>query len=71
MHKAKLALLTFAEVSGLLNQEWIERFNRGELRKKTLEEYLYRSELLNRTFGKRLLCEILEEDILSYRCKVA
>jgi integrase len=70
-YKGRLSLLTFGEVSTLLQKKWEERFVSGDLRQKTFEEYVYRSNLINRTFGRQLLCEISKEVIVDFRSKVA
>jgi len=64
--KAKLSFLTFYEVGVSLTKEWDDRFNRNNLKKNSLEDYCIRLNVLNRTFGKRLLCEISKEEIGSY-----
>ena len=70
-NKAKPNLLTFAEISEQLRHEWANRLEKGELRHKTYEEYLYLLNPLVRIFSRRLLSQISTEDILSYRLSLA
>ena len=70
-NKTKLNFLTFGEVSEQLKIEWGKRLENGDLRQKTFDEYLYMLNSLNKDFGKRLLSEISEENILDYRSNVA
>jgi len=70
-NKTKLNLLTFSEVAELLKQEWHKRVNQGKLKEKTFEEYVYQLNVLNRIFGKQLLCKILKDEILRYQADVA
>jgi integrase len=70
-NKTKLNLLTFSEVAELLKQEWHKRVNQGKLKEKTFEEYVYQLNVLNRIFGKQLLCKILKDEILRYQANVA
>ena len=69
--KTKLNLLTFSEVAELLKQEWYKSVNQGKLKEKTFEEYVYQLNVLNRIFGKQLLCKILKDEILRYQAGVA
>ena len=70
-NKIKLNFLTFKEVSEQLKIEWGKRLENGDLRQKTFDEYLYMLNSLCKNFGKRLLGEITEENILDYRSNVA
>jgi len=70
-NKAKINFMIFSEVSAQLELDWKTRLERGDLRQKTVCEYLYMLNSLKRIFGKKLLCEISEEDILTYRSSVA
>lgn len=70
-NKIKLNFLTFKEVSEQLKIEWGKRLENGDLRQKTFDEYLYMLNSLCKNFGKWLLGEITEENILDYRSNVA
>ena len=62
----KLLLLTFEQVADSLRENWTQRFQRRDLKSKTYEGYCIRLRVLNRVFGKRLLCEISMADIEEY-----
>jgi len=66
-HKTKLAPLTFSEVADSLRQEWALRAKRKELSEKTVSEYCIWLSVLERNFGKSLLCQITQKDILNFR----
>ena len=70
-NKVRLRLLTFAEISEMLKKDWNARLKDDELRQKTFSDYIYTLNLVSRRFGKGLLCELTEKDILAYRSKVA
>jgi len=70
-NKTKLNFVTVKEVSEQLKIEWGKRLENGDLRRKTFDEYLYMLNSLCKNFGKRLLGEITEENILDYRSNVA
>jgi integrase len=50
---------------------WKGRLARSEIRKTTFRNYCDRLKLIERDFGKRLLCEISHAEILEYRNRVA
>ena len=54
----KLNPLTFSEVATLLTWEWERRFKRKEISAKTYGDYCFWVTALERTFGKRILCQI-------------
>ncbi|MFC1820953.1 tyrosine-type recombinase/integrase, partial [Thermodesulfobacteriota bacterium] len=62
--------LTFEEVSGFVTKEWEIKLNNGNLRQKTFDGYISRVNVLDRIFGKRLLCEISRDDLISYRNRI-
>jgi len=66
----KLNLLTFQEISESLRSKWKNRLECGKLRKKTYDEYIVRLNVLDRTFGKELLCEMTEDEILDYQKEI-
>ena len=66
-NKAKLKLMTFEEVAFSLKEEWRRRLKRNDLKQKTYEEYVYRLNVLEQAFSKRLLCEISKDDIIDYQ----
>ena len=63
----KLNPLTFSEVATLLTREWERRFKRKEISAKTYGDYCFWVTALERTFGKRILCQITRSEILEYR----
>ena len=65
--KLKLSPMTFSEVAASLKTEWTSRLKRKDLSKKTYDEYCIWLNVLKRTFGKRLLCQITPNEILAYR----
>jgi hypothetical protein len=69
--RRKISLLCFKEVSDSLKVFWKGRLARSEIRPTTFENYCDRLKLVEREFGKRLLCEISQAEILEYRNKVA
>lgn len=68
--QSKLNLLTFWEVSELITKEWEIRLNKGELKQKTYDGYLGRVNVLNKTFGKHLLCQISKDGLISYQNRI-
>jgi integrase len=69
--KTKLAPLTFNQVSASLRDEWAKRLRINNLAKKTHDEYGYRLNVLEREFGKTLLCKITKQQIIKYLGGVA
>jgi integrase len=69
--RATLNFLTFREICEQLNREWKRRLEVGGISQKTFDEYAYMLKSLSRIFGKRLLCEVSEDDILVYRSRIA
>ncbi|SDP22820.1 tyrosine-type recombinase/integrase [Desulforhopalus singaporensis] len=67
----KVHMMTFKEVADILEIEWKEKFQTGELAEKTISTYTDGLRPVKVEFGKILLNEIKEEHIKSYRAKVA
>ncbi len=67
----KLTLLTFGQVSSSLKEEWDKRFDVDDLSKKTFQEYCIWLNVLNRVFGKNILCQITKDEIDTYRNSLA
>jgi integrase len=65
--KARLRLMTFGEVSHDLKRKWQKRLERGSLRPRTYEDYVYTLNSLARRFGKSLLIEISRDAIVAHR----
>ncbi|MBW2589100.1 MAG: site-specific integrase [Deltaproteobacteria bacterium] len=68
--KVRSKLITFAEIAVRQKMVWDARFRRKELRPDTYNGYLILINVLNRTFGNRLMCEITEQVILDYQEKL-
>lgn len=66
-HKKRFRLLTFGDAGELLESNWQDRVLEGELRENTREGYRQRLANLNKVFGRRLLCEISEEELRRFR----
>ena len=69
--KRKLSALTFHQVSDSLEKEWANRLSKKEIAKKTMDEWVIWLNVLNRKFGKRILCDISTQEILDFRKKIA
>ena len=67
----KITTLTFSEVATSLEKEWSDRFIEKKLSQKTLQEYTIWLNVLKRKYGKRMLCEISEQEIREYRKDIA
>lgn len=65
--KAKLKMLTFEQVNDSLKSSWSSKLERQELSPETYNGYVCRANVLNRIFGKKLICEIQTEDILRFQ----
>jgi len=65
----KLNPLTFSAVSASLKKEWELRLKRKELSEVSLNGYWAKLKVLQRNYGKRLLCQISEDEILEFRDK--
>jgi integrase len=69
--KNQLTPMTFAEVSEELRKVWLEKLRTRELSGKTVEDYIITLNIVKRTFTRRLLSQITEQELLSYRARVA
>jgi site-specific recombinase XerD len=65
--KAKLIMLTFEQVNESLKSYWASKLERKELSSETYAGYVCRANVLNRIFGKNLICEIQADDILKFQ----
>jgi len=65
----KMALQTFSDVAASLEMKWADLHERKELRDTTFNEYKYRIGVLDRVFGKSLLCEISKVEIERYQTR--
>jgi integrase len=63
----KLRLLTFAEIAKILSGIWQAKLNEDQLSVETVDGYKIWVNVLNRTFGAKLLCDISETDIKRYQ----
>ena len=61
--QTKISALTFAEVGKSLKEEWQSRLNTKDLSQKTFDEYSIWLNVLNRTFGKKILCSITSKEL--------
>ena len=68
--KQKTRLLTFREASEELFEEWERKVAEGNLTQKTYEEYVIGLNVISRYFDRRLLTEIIRDDLLDYRRSV-
>ena len=68
--KTKLNLLTFKEVAEKKCLDWKKRVDRNDIKQVTYEGYCFRVTVLNRAFGKKLLCQITENDLLEYQTEI-
>lgn len=62
--KVKISLMTFSEVSDSLRELWDRKHRRKELSDSTIQGYLLRLGVLERTYGKLLLGEITHDIVL-------
>ena len=66
-NKAKRELMTFETITNSLITEWQNKVERSELRSGTFDDYSCRANVLNKIFGKKLICEITSKDITKYQ----
>ncbi len=66
-NRAKLKMLTFEQVNTSLKSYWAKKLEKNELSDQTHDGYVCRANVLNRLFGKKLVCEIQKEDILRFQ----
>jgi hypothetical protein len=64
--RPRLSPLTFREVAESLKKEWQDRLIKGAIKEKTVEDYIIWLNILKRTFEKKMLCEISEDDFRDY-----
>lgn len=69
--KVQLSALTFSEVSTSLKKIWSERLSNRSLAVKTVTEYVIWLNVLERGYGKRLLCSFGTNEILEFRNDIA
>lgn len=69
--KLKVLAITFHETGNLLDQVWKRKVINSQLSPTTYQDYLLRLNQLNDIFGKRLLCEISQRQVLEYRNELA
>mgnify|MGYP001813323033 CR=1 FL=1 len=69
--KKKFTTLNFHEVSESLKNEWTELFRKNEIAEKTMDEWSIWLKVLDRKYGKRILCDISTQEILDFREKIA
>ena len=69
--KKKFSTLNFHEVSESLKNEWTELFRKNEIAEKTMDEWSIWLKVLDRKYGKRILCDISTQEILDFREKIA
>ena len=69
--QTRITPLTFSKVGDSLIKEWDKRLLRNDLKQKTHYEYRSRLRVLNRSFGKDILCAISKEALDSHLTDVA
>jgi integrase len=69
--QTKLSPLKFNEVASSLKRKWDSKLQRKDLSEKTFTDYCIWLNVLNQIFGDNILCQILEDDIRTYRDTVA
>jgi len=68
---SKIHMMSFGDVAEELVNEWNLKRKTGELRTKTVDEYIFTLNVVKKDFGYLLLGEITEDKIKSYRANVA
>ena len=69
--QTKISVLTFSEVGESLKAEWQSRLTRKDLSQKTFDEYCIWLNVLNRTFGDKILCSITNKEIENHITSLA
>lgn len=69
--RKKISPYRFSEVVAKVIEEWNIRLSVGEIREKTHSDYVITANLLNKEFGRILLCEMTEDKIKDYRLERA
>lgn len=67
----KLKLMTFRQVGESLKSEWSRKIKQGNLSEKTHSDYCYWLNVLNRTFGEKILCQITPDEVKNYLTDLA
>lgn len=68
--RKRIRPLTFEEVGEGLRAEWFSQLDKEDLSRVTVDGYVVFLGVLNRAFGRRLLCEITAEEIKAYQAGV-
>jgi integrase len=63
----RLSNLTFSEVAKKLDTVWLEKLSEKDLSPVTYDGYKLRLDLLVKVFGSRLLCDIPESEVKTFR----
>lgn len=69
--RKKFSPYRFSEAVSKLIEEWDIRLSVGELRHRTHGDYVMAAKLLEKEFGRMLLCEITESKVKEYRLERA
>ena len=69
--QTKTSVLSFSEVGESLKAEWQLRLIRKDLSQKTFDEYCIWLNVLNRTFGDKILCSITSKEIENHVTSLA
>ena len=54
-----------------LKNQWTDRLSSNEIAEKTMDEWVIWLNVLDRKYGKRILCDISTQEILEFRNKIA
>lgn len=65
--KKRLKFLTFSEVGESIKKVWKQKLLEEDLSHVTYDGYILRLDLLNQIFGSRILCDITEAEIKTFR----
>jgi len=68
--KTRVQPLRFKEVASQRAQDWFKKFKRKELSQATIDDYKVRLDVLNRTFGEKLLFEISRKALADHQQKL-
>ena len=69
--QTRISVMTFSEVGKSLKLEWLSRLTTKDLSQKTFDEYCIWLNVLNRTFGKKILCNITSKEIKNHITSLA
>lgn len=67
--KKRINYMTFAEVGTVLKESWKQKLAEGDISAVSYDGYTLRLSLLEKIFRNRLLCDITEDEIKSFRLK--